>query len=62
MNEYTLRTYIFNKYDVEYNDYLKILYIHNPIDVSEFNLLKWLCREYDYKDIRVEPRNGVITC
>ena len=41
MTEYTLRTYIFNKYDIEYNDIKKILYIHNPVDVSEMGLIRF---------------------
>ena len=62
MTEYTLRTYIFNKYDIEYNDVKKILYIHNPVDVSEMGLIRFLCREYDYQDIRVESRSRAILC
>ena len=48
---------LFETYDVEYNIKHKILYIHKPILVSDFILLKNLLKEWEIKDIRVEPRS-----
>lgn len=50
---------LFEKYDVEYNIKHKILYIHKPIIVSDFVLLKELLKGWGIKDIRVEPRSAL---
>lgn len=50
---------LFEKYDVEYNIQHKILYIHKPIIVSDFVLLKELLKGWEIKDIRVEPRSAL---
>ena len=44
-------------YDIEYDFTNKILYIHKPINVSDFKWVKKLNKEY--KEVRVEPRNGI---
>jgi hypothetical protein len=56
MNIENLEQKLFDKYDIEYNIHLKILYIHEPISVSDFRLLKVLLKGWEIKDIRVEPR------
>lgn len=50
---------LFEKYDVEYNIKHKILYIHKPIIVRDFVLLKELLKGWEIKDIRVEPRSAL---
>lgn len=50
---------LFEKYDVKYNIKHKILYIHKPIIVSDFVLLKELLKGWEIKDIRVEPRSAL---
>lgn len=56
MNTYTIKRKLYLKYDVEL-DPNKILYIHKPINVGDFILIKKLSK--DYKDIRVEPRSAL---
>lgn len=51
---------LYKTYDIEYNVHLKILYIHKPILVSDFRLLKVLLKGKDIKDIRVEPRYNIM--
>ena len=59
MNIKNLEQKLFEKYDVEYNIKHKILYIHKPIIVSDFILLKELLKGWEIKDIRVEPRSAL---
>lgn len=40
MNLKNLEQKLFETYDIEYNIHHKILYIHKPILVSDFRLLK----------------------
>ena len=60
MNIENLEQKLFEKYDIEYNIHLKILYIHEPILVSDFRLLKVLLKDWEIKDIRVEPRHSIV--
>ena len=60
MNLKNLEQKLFETYDIEYNIHLKILYIHKPILVSDFRLLKVLLKDKDIKDIRVEPRYSIV--
>lgn len=57
MNENTIRMKLKEKYDIEMDYANKILYIHKPISVADFILVKKVSK--DYKDVRVEPRNGI---
>jgi hypothetical protein len=50
---------LYKTHDIEYSVHLKILYIHKPILVSDFRLLKALLKGEDIKDIRVEPRSAL---
>lgn len=47
---------LYSKYDVEI-DRNNILYIHKPVNVSDFILIKELSK--GYKDLRVEPRSAL---
>ena len=60
MNLKNLEQKLFETYDIEYNIHLKILYIHKPILVSDFRLLKVLLKGWEIKDIRVEPRYSIV--
>lgn len=53
----TIKKNLCLKYDIEYDVVDKILYIHKPISVSDFKWVKKLNKEY--KEVRVEPRNGI---
>ena len=56
MNPYDYKEFLFRKYDIEYNYITKDLYIHKSITVNDFILIKTLTKDYDIKDILVEPR------
>ena len=53
----TIKRKLYLKYDIEFDAVDKILYIHKPISVSDFKLIRELSK--NYKDIRVEPRNAL---
>ena len=53
----TIKKNLCLKYDIEYDVVDKILYIHKPISVSDFKWVKKLNKAY--KEVRVEPRNGI---
>lgn len=59
MNIENLEQKLFETYDIEYNIHHKILYIHNPIKVKDFTVLKVLLKDWNIKDIRVEPRSAL---
>lgn len=60
MNLKNLEQKLVETYDIEYNIHHKILYIHKPIIVSDFRLLKVLLKGWEIKDIRVEPRHSIV--
>ena len=57
MNIQEIKRKLNKAYDIEYDYVNKILYIHKPISVGDFKLVKELYK--GYKDIRVEPRNAL---
>ena len=57
MNIQEIKRKLNEAYDIEYDYVNKILYIHKPISVSDFRWVKELNKEY--KEVRVEPRNGI---
>lgn len=56
MNPIKLKEKLYKTYDIELID--NILYIHKPIAVGDFILLKIFLGE-NPKDIRVEPRSAL---
>lgn len=57
MNIQEIKRKLDKAYDIEYDYVNKILYIHKPISVSDFRWVKELNKEY--KEVRVERRNGI---
>ena len=57
MNIQEIKRKLNKAYDIEYDYVNKILYIHKPISISDFKWVKELNKEY--KEVRVEPRNGI---
>lgn len=58
-NIYDLKRFLFRKYDIEYKRIEKRLYIHKPIQVRDFIKVRELTKDYDIKDILVEPRSYI---
>ena len=54
-----LKQKLFETYDIEYNAKLGILYIHKPILVKDFMLVRFFAKNMSVKDIRVEPRSAL---
>lgn len=49
-----LKKKLFEKYEIEYNEYLKIVKINKHIPVCDFMLVKKLFSQLDINDIIVE--------
>lgn len=53
MNEYELKSFLFRKYNIEYETITKRLYIHKPIEVKDLQKVRQLTKNDNIQEIIV---------
>lgn len=61
MNEYELKRFLFRKYDIEYEEITKRLYIHKPIEVKDLQRVRQLTKDDNIQEIIVIDKKIIRT-